>query len=125
MHFQCITYIRFAQLRTLCHILSKRNIFRRPGGLCYEPSIDLFNRFVPRCICYRYRSVRRQSLPRRQRSILPGLHYSEHGTVEASAHNFETVSTTYLSVALTGDEAKVAKQSYKKISAEFNRSQTA
>ena len=41
--------------------------------------------------------------------------YSEHGTVEASAQNFETVNTTYLPVALSKDEAKVANQSYDKV----------
>jgi hypothetical protein len=41
--------------------------------------------------------------------------YSEHGAVEASTRNSETVTTTYLPVALNSDEEKVAHQNYSKV----------
>jgi hypothetical protein len=41
--------------------------------------------------------------------------YSEHGAVEASTRNSETVNTTYLPVALNSDEEKVAHQNYSKV----------
>ena len=41
--------------------------------------------------------------------------YSEHGAVEASTRNSETVNTTYLPVAVNSDEEKVAHQNYSKV----------
>lgn len=41
--------------------------------------------------------------------------YSEHAAVESSSEAFESVTTTYLPVALDGNEEKIANQSYSKV----------
>jgi hypothetical protein len=41
--------------------------------------------------------------------------YSEHTVVEASTRESEAVNTTYLPVAVTSDEEKIAHQSYSKV----------
>ena len=41
--------------------------------------------------------------------------YSEHAAVESNTKNTESVNTTYLPVAETDDEEKVAHQSYSKV----------
>jgi len=41
--------------------------------------------------------------------------YSEHATVESNSEVSEKVTTTYLPVALNGDEQKLAKNDYSKV----------